>query len=328
MRTAQPDVILLQERSADFEYCQSLLAEIQSAADNHADTVESDPFRVAMSLNESLLPHLELVCYESNGDEPASRKLFAKPGDPVASVKPEAVVQGGVGNCYFMAALSSLAQVNPMAIVDMIKDNGDGTYTVTFPGASDEPITVLAPTEYELSRFAAAGPHGTWPAVMEKAYGVYRSQSTFQQCLPLSYQDSNYPQEATDGGSSHSAGLAILTGGDVEMVSSASTREAHAALTKAFKEGRPATAYIHKELFSLFFGGNNLTADAGIPRGHEYSVLSYNPETGIVTIRNPWGRGEPMGRDEKPRDGLNDGVFNMTLEEFKLNFSGLALAGN
>ncbi len=327
MPTSQADAICLNERSAGVEGCQSLLADLQSQASDYADAIRAEVCRIGMSVADQLLPFLDLVCDEGKADNPSARRLFGKPGEAVESVKPEAVIQGRIGNCYFMSAVASLAQVNGKAIVDMIKDNGDGTYTVTFPGAKDEPITVSAPTEDELSRFAAAGPHGTWPAVLEKAYGVYCSKSVSRQSPFQFGRASNSPQEATGGGSMRSAGLAILTGRDVERVSSSSTNEVHAALRAAFKEGRPATAYIHNELGAQFGWADNLTDNAGIPCGHEYSVLNYNPETSTLTIRNPWGRGEPAGNDGKPRDGVNDGVFQMTLEEFKRNFTGLALAG-
>ncbi len=45
--------------------------------------------------------------------------------------------------------LAAVAQMTPEIIKKMIVDNKDGTYTVTFPGNKDEPITISAPTETE-----------------------------------------------------------------------------------------------------------------------------------------------------------------------------------
>lgn len=40
------------------------------------------------------------------------------------------IMQGKLGDCYFVASLSSVAANNPQIIRDMMKDNGDGTVTV------------------------------------------------------------------------------------------------------------------------------------------------------------------------------------------------------
>jgi hypothetical protein len=42
------------------------------------------------------------------------------------------IVQGAVGDCYLLAALASLVNVNPQYIKSCMKDNGNGTVTVRF----------------------------------------------------------------------------------------------------------------------------------------------------------------------------------------------------
>ena len=37
-----------------------------------------------------------------------------------------------MGDCYFIAAMGSIADTDPQAIENMFIDNGDGTYTVRF----------------------------------------------------------------------------------------------------------------------------------------------------------------------------------------------------
>lgn len=325
MPSSQADAVCLTDASAGAECSASLLADIQAQTRTYAGTFRTELCRIGTSVAGDLLPILSLVCHDGKSGDAAHRKLFGQAGDPVESVKPEAVLQGRVGNCYFMAAMASLAQTNPKAIVDMIKDNGEGTYTVTFPGAKDEPITVSAPTEYELSRFARSGPHGTWPAVLEKAYGAYCSKCVSRQSIFRLGRAANSPQEATDGGSVRNAGLEILTGRPIDRLL-VDTDDIHTALMEAFRDGRPATAFINNELGAIIGLADNLTNDAGIPCGHEYSLLSYDPEKKTLTIRNPWGQVEPRGRDGKPRDGKDDGIFRMTLEEFQRNFTGVAIA--
>lgn len=257
---------------------------------------------------------------QRSAEEASSRDLYANPGDPLQDIVPEAVHQGGIGDCYFNSALASLAANDPQAIADMINDNGDGTYTVTFPGAPDEPITVSAPTEQELALYSHGSEHGLWAPIMAKAYGQYCQESVLRRG-PFNLGGGNVPQEGSDGGSATNAGLRILTGRDVNRDSTTftSTDELHESLSSAFRDGRPVTAYIINIPFT------NKT-DAGLPDAHEYSVIDYDEASKTVTVRNPWGHSEPTNADGKPKDGINDGVFKMSIEDFHKEFSGIAYA--
>lgn len=64
--------------------------------------------------------------------------------------------------------------------------------------------------------------------------------------------------------------------------------------------------------------------EQGLQTKHEYSIENYDPATRTVTIRNPWGKGDPLTADGKPRDGKDDGVFTMSLDEFQRTFSDVA----
>ena len=83
-------------------------------------------------------------------------------------------------------------------------------------------------------------------------------------------------------------------------------------LKEAIEQGLPVTAVSRR--------AEDLAGDSGIRGSHAYSVLGYDPETHTIQLRNPWGQGEPADEEGNPRDGVNDGVFTMTLEEFEKNF--------
>src|SRR5262249_28273049 len=98
---------------------------------------------------------LDVVKSARENAQKTVRTLYANPDKPLESIKPEAVKQAFIGNCYFYGAMAALAEANPKALQDLIKDNKDGSYTVTFPGK--KAITVDAPSDAELTLFPKPG---------------------------------------------------------------------------------------------------------------------------------------------------------------------------
>ncbi|MBX9724627.1 MAG: hypothetical protein K2X81_24695, partial [Candidatus Obscuribacterales bacterium] len=105
-------------------------------------SLDYNAFAIAMAVPRAIERARNSENYDSN-------LLYANVDEPLKSITPEAIHQGYIGDCVFEAVLSSMAQSRPALIKEMIKDNDDGTYTVTFPGASDKPVTVSAPTVAE-----------------------------------------------------------------------------------------------------------------------------------------------------------------------------------
>jgi hypothetical protein len=110
----------------------------------------------------------------------ASGCLFG-PSGPSA----DDVAQGGVRDCYFLAALAETALRSPQTIRDMFLDNADGTFTVRFfnQGQADY-VTVnralpvnglgefVCANRYQYGQPAGAGNRDNvlWVALAEKAY--------------------------------------------------------------------------------------------------------------------------------------------------------------
>lgn len=236
-----------------------------------------------------------------------SAELFADKNDPIKSITPDGAKQGLVGDCYFIAALASLAQTNPKTILDMVKQNEDGTFTVAFPGAPKEPITVSMPTESERTLYARPSEQGIWAAVIEKAYGEYTNSSRWRRGLFTSKH--TIPTEATDGGTLKS-GLKILTGRGVDEDINAGESTVRRKLMEAFASGRPVTAAVVRTYS---------TYDLLLPRedgllisNHAYSVIAYDDATRTVTVRNPWGADAPVNGDAEK------GTFKLSLSAFTL----------
>lgn len=219
--------------------------------------------------------------------KPVPKSLYAHPDNPKADIVPDAVVQGDITDCYFMATLAEFAKMFPEKIQEMIKDNKDGTFTVSFP--YKEPITVKAPTDEELSKYARATEHGIWPAVMEKAFGALCKK---EDLLP---KKSDVDQESTEtpvfGGWFAERSMEVLTGEKATWKKFFNDKQLDKLLTHCMEQKRLITAS-HKQ--------------------HVYSVLDYDPVNKVVTLRNPYGdRG-----DEK-------GTFQMPFDEFKKWFFAL-----
>ncbi|MBX3167683.1 MAG: hypothetical protein KF760_09735 [Candidatus Eremiobacteraeota bacterium] len=232
-----------------------------------------------------------------------SRQVFN--GEP----DPNKVKQGSFGTCYFISALVAKAQADPDGVKKMIKDNGNGTFTVSFPGAKS--VTVNAPTDTELLIHADTGDNGMWVTIIEKAFGKMKNDDAF-----FSKTESMDKVE----GDTLAAGINPLTRKGVDTDELIFTLESttRSKIQKALANHKMITAAINKDLI--------FTSDA--QDGHAYTIIAFDPKTDRVTIRNPWGQGgqraEPQNSDGTAKDGKMDGVFQLTIKEFDSMFSTIA----
>jgi len=231
-------------------------------------------------------------------------KLFGESKDGKDGVNIYGVSQGTLGDCYFMASLGAVAHHSPDTIRNMIKENRDGTYTVTFPGAKDEPITVQPITEAERGIFTGAADHGEWAAVIEKGYGTY-CQKHFWRRTPKNMSGGNLPAEGADGGGMLLDNLMnLLTGkgttqdwlaNPVPLLHWVPTGDPD-ALVKAKLYAAVGSNQEHKVPTVAWQKPWNQTAVSDVTN-HVYSVLDYNPaggDGGTLTLYNPWGHKEAI----------------------------------
>jgi len=234
-----------------------------------------------------------------------SGKLFVD--DP----KSTDVKQGHIGDCYLPSAAASLAHARPGLFEDIIKDNHDGTYTVTFKerdyargrGAhKDKEITV----DGDLYTRTYGGPlYGAstnstktddmelWWPIFEKAYaqwkGSYNSIGNGGSSARVFGEVMGRPYVSDD-----------IEYGDADDIWST---------LKASVDGKlPVSAGTYSS------DDSGRYSNTGVYSDHSYSVLGYDVRDGekYVTMRNPWGRSEP-----RPGDGKNDGIFELKFEDFR-----------
>jgi hypothetical protein len=152
------------------------------------------------------------------GDEQEADVVFKSPQVPLYDngISPDDVIQGGVGDCYLMAALMLLAEDDTKHLIEeMIEDKGD-RYVVTLY-SNDLPIAVEVDKktlflEYEdghTQDMAASTQKELWVAIIEKAYAKYKSNlPPLKEQLELARQgnyDKKLPLEPSDYGGDYTA---------------------------------------------------------------------------------------------------------------------------
>ncbi len=211
------------------------------------------------------------------------------------------VRQGGVGDCYFLAALASLAQTDPVMIRQMIAPLGDGTYAVRFfSGGQAKYVRVDAdlPVYSGMSlAYANLSPEGElWVALAEKAYAEFRTGANTYASLSGGWMSPVYTQVTGMGAS--------------DTYTSSSTAAALAAqMSQALAAGHAVTV------------GSISSGSATIVGGHAYMVRSVQTVNGqqMVTVYNPWGV------DGKGSDGnAADGLVTLTMTAFRSVFMAIS----
>ena len=90
------------------------------------------------------------------------------------------VVQGNLGDCYFLAGLAAVADDTPHAIRQSVVDFHDGTYGVRFGNnfyRVDSDLPVASSTSRTPSYAKLGANNSMWVAIMEKAFAHYRKGS-------------------------------------------------------------------------------------------------------------------------------------------------------
>ena len=191
--------------------------------------------------------------------------------------------QGALGDCYFIAAVATIADVNPDAVRNMFVDNGDGTYTVRFYRVQDgmpDYVTVnrrlpaqyngaLGYSGYGLSVSSASTT--VWIALAEKAYAQWNETGN----------------EGRDGTNRYAA----IEGGwmgyvNAQVLGTASSNYSLAS----FNKQTLISALSSQKAVTI---GTNTSVSAGLYGSHAYLVTGYEASTDTFRLHNPWGFSHP-----------------------------------
>lgn len=176
-----------------------------------------------------------------------------------------AIRQWRDGDCYLVSSIGSLLVNDPGALQKMIspvKDSKD-EYLVKFPGY---PTTITVKlTKAEVGMYSHVEGGGAWLAILSVAEAKVRD-----------------PHDTNP--------MSIIHGGQQTQVLSLLTKQTYVGQPITGDDAnlkQTLTGSINKAALT---SPTNLQIPIGIETsGHALLITGYNPETGMVTIWNPWG---------------------------------------
>lgn len=228
----------------------------------------------------------------------SGRRFIRGAGDR-DEIDPSDVRQGGLGDCWLMAALAAIAHARPGYIRSLIDDLGDGTYVVRLPdfGPGDDWLhtMVLDPRTHTMSApgWSRVRIRAQFPTYRNGApvYGqVGDTQGALQELWVMLIERAL----ATRAGSYDALDATQTGGGFLHLTGHMG--ESHQL------HGQGSNATLYQALHRALRGGQAIVAatpvldpalEAGlgtVPAGwlqssHVYAVINVSPET--VTLRNP-----------------------------------------
>jgi hypothetical protein len=193
--------------------------------------------------------------------------------------------QGALGDCYFLAVLSSLAESDPAEIRKAIAPLGDGTFVVRFfRGGKWEYLRIDAELPVRSGGslvYAGLGAGGDiWMGLMEKAYAYFRTGDNSYSSLSGGWMTTVYTEVTGRGAST--------------LVPSSYTAA-----------GLYSTLAQHMSAGHALSAGSKDSSGTPIVASHAYVIHSLSTIGGIqyVTVYNPWGW-DGSGDDGNSSDGL------------------------
>jgi hypothetical protein len=248
------------------------------------------------------------------------------PADVTATAALDRMSQGPLGDCFFVASIGSTVVHRPAALREMVQLQPDGRYRAAFPFA--QPFTFPGLTDGQVALGSTTAGDGAWLAVLEQAFGKYRSALRGQST------DVDGTEILRRGGDS-AVTIQQLTGHATRRIpfpASAERRAAQrdailpdvrAALRANLAAGRLITAGIDPPA-KLKPNPDGTPATGTLPKippgfqkKHVYAVVAYDPATDVVEIWNPHGQ---TFRPKRPAGLANgyetrNGRFNLPLAD-------------
>jgi D-serine deaminase-like pyridoxal phosphate-dependent protein len=207
----------------------------------------------------------------------ASDPLFSSAGPSYTDLS-----QGDLGDCYLLSALGSIAKASPQDIENMFINNGDGTYTVRFFTSSGTADYVTVNTALPVSSskgssliYSHLGAGSSlWLPLAEKAYAEW-----------------NETGNEARGGKNDYASVEGGWMGDVYGQVLGSTAQSVYSMTSSTQLINAVTN--SADAVTIGTDDFDYSSSTGLYGDHAYVVLSYNANTQLFQLYNPWGTDQP-----------------------------------
>lgn len=225
------------------------------------------------------------------------------------------VIQGDLGNCYFLASIAAIARTNPEIIQKAIKDNGDGTYTVTFY-ENGKPVQVTVDNVFPTKgdRFITAKPAESieengkykpemWVMILEKAWAKYKGKGEYDKTSGGSLKSEVGLVGQMDGSLGRTSAMSFLTGKKTRSIN-----------PKEYAD-EEIMNYIEKQLNqkNAITATTNLLSqnpEKNIVGAHVYAVVGVDKEKKTVRLYNPHGN-----------------YVDLSIQDFKKHFFAMDING-
>ena len=229
-------------------------------------------------------------------DSPADSSLYIRLDLPLYfnGAGTDDVNQGNVGDCYFISAISAIADtvvgsidgtVASVNTGDMVVDNNDGTYGVRFydNSGAERWVTVdkfVPGYREDKLKFGDTDSGESWAMLVEKAYVQLNESDNIGQDGTNRYGIGNNfgiaggdPGQALSHITGQKASYGFIAEGSTEWTADKLRALIEADLPMVFSTGAPC----------------GLASSYGVKRRHAYTYESYDPATQKFYLRNAWG---------------------------------------
>lgn len=188
-------------------------------------------------------------------------------------------VQGGIGDCYLIAAMVEVAKDQPGLIASMFTDNGNGTVGVRMYAPGGKPVYFTVNGQVPANGWTAGTANGSlWTTLLEKAFVAWRNE----------VHGNAYTYDAINGG--WSDGLTAITGKAGTNYISAYTASQTAWDTTVKNAVIAALQAGQEVLFGSFIDDKDAAnGKTDLVSDHEFAVTGFDTATGNFILQNPWG---------------------------------------
>ena len=248
-----------------------------------------------------------------------------------ADISPNDILQGSLGDCYFLCALASLAEfpdlISRLFDFDTCNEHGVQSLWLNINGAwknfiIDEYLPCVSGSGQHNLAFSKTTQNELWVLLLEKAYA--KAYGSFWDIV----------------GGDPAVALRDLTGAPFERIADFKN------LDDAWKKMMAANS--QNFILTCFTKSTQISEEKnsiGIVSGHAYSLLdiqeirdSRGRPARIMQIRNPWGKFEWKGdfhdacplwtpelKQQLSIQHLDDGIFWMRIEDFIIYFEEIGV---